>query len=52
MGRSSRGPSVCGMDTKRILSFGLAVVTFLIAGPATSKPAGFSARVDNPWYPL
>ena len=52
MGRSSRGPSVCGMDTKRILSFGLAVVTFLIAGSATSRPSGFSARVDNPWYPL
>ena len=40
------------MNTKRTLSLGLALVTFLIAGPATSKPAGFSARVDNPWYPL
>jgi hypothetical protein len=40
------------MNTKRTLSLGLALVTFLIAGPATSKPSGFSARVDNPWYPL
>jgi hypothetical protein len=31
---------------------GLALVTFLIAGSATSRPSGFSARVDNPWYPL
>jgi hypothetical protein len=27
-------------------------VAFLVAGPAASEPAGFSARVDNPWYPL
>ncbi len=40
------------MNTKRRLTVGLALVAFLVAGPAASKPAGFSARVDNPWFPL
>ncbi len=40
------------MSTKRTLTIGLAFVAFLVAGSAASKPAGFSARVDNPWYPL
>jgi hypothetical protein len=52
MGRSSGARSVSGMNTKRILPVGVALVAFLAAGPAASKPAGFSARVDNPWYPL
>jgi hypothetical protein len=40
------------MNTKRTLTVGLALVSFLLGGSAASKPAGFSARVDNPWYPL
>jgi hypothetical protein len=40
------------MNSKRSLTAGLVLVSFLVAGPAASKPAGFSARVDNPWYPL
>lgn len=31
---------------------GLALLAFVVARPAASTPAGFSARVDNPWYPL
>jgi hypothetical protein len=40
------------MNAKRTLTVGLALVSFLVGGSAASKPAGFSARVDNPWYPL
>jgi hypothetical protein len=40
------------MTTKRALTVGLALAAFLVASPAGSRPAGFSARVDNPWYPL
>jgi hypothetical protein len=40
------------MKAKRTLTVGLALVSFLVGGSAASKPAGFSARVDNPWYPL
>ncbi len=40
------------MTTKRALIVGLALAAFLVAGPAGSQPAGFSARVDNPWFPL
>jgi len=50
--RSSGALSVLCMNTKRTLTVGLALVSFLVAGPAATKPAGFSARVDNPWYPL
>lgn len=50
--RSSRAPSVHRTNTKQTLTVGLALVAFLVAGPAASKPAGFSARVDNPWFPL
>ncbi len=40
------------MDTKRTLVAGLALLAFSIAGPGASQSAGFSARVNNPWYPL
>jgi hypothetical protein len=40
------------MNAKRTLTVGLALVSFLVGGSAASKPSGFSARVDNPWYPL
>jgi hypothetical protein len=40
------------MKAKRSLTAGLALVAFAAGGSAASKPAGFSARVDNPWYPL
>jgi hypothetical protein len=40
------------MKAKRSLTAGLALVAFATGGSAASKPAGFSARVDNPWYPL
>jgi hypothetical protein len=52
MGRSSRLRSVPAMNTKRTFAVGLALAAFLVGGSAASKPAGFSARVDNPWYPL
>jgi hypothetical protein len=40
------------MNTKRTLAVGLALVAFVVGGSAASQSAGFSARVDNPWYPL
>ena len=41
------------MTTKGVLTVVVALVAFLVASSsAGSKPAGFSARVDNPWYPL
>jgi hypothetical protein len=40
------------MTTKLTLTIVLALAAFLVASPAGSQPAGFSARVDNPWYPL
>jgi hypothetical protein len=40
------------MTTKRTLTVVFALLAFLVASPAGSRPAGFSARVDNPWYPL
>ena len=40
------------MNTKRALTVVVALVAFLVASSAGSKTAGFSARVDNPWYPL
>jgi len=40
------------MTIKRLLVLGPAFVALLIAGSASSQPSGFSARVDNPWYPL
>ncbi len=40
------------MKAKPSLAVGLALVAFGAAGSAASKSAGFSARVDNPWYPL
>jgi hypothetical protein len=40
------------MKAKPSLAVGLALVAFAAGGSAASKSAGFSARVDNPWYPL
>jgi hypothetical protein len=40
------------MKAKRTLAVGLALVAFVAGGSAASKSGGFSARVDNPWYPL
>jgi hypothetical protein len=40
------------MNAKRTLTLGLALTVFLVGGSAASRSAGFSARVDNPWYPL
>jgi hypothetical protein len=47
------------MNTKRTLPVGLALVVLLVAGSAfvhvgsaASPRRGFTARVDNPWYPL
>ena len=40
------------MNAKRTLTLGLALTAFLAGGSAASRSAGFSARVDNPWYPL
>ncbi len=40
------------MKAKPSLAVGLALVAFGAGGSAASKSAGFSARVDNPWYPL
>ena len=40
------------MTTKWTLTVVLALAAILVASPAGSRPAGFSARVDNPWYPL
>ena len=40
------------MNTKRALTVVVALVAFLVASSAGSKPAGFSARVDNPSYSL
>jgi hypothetical protein len=40
------------MKARRSLTVGLALAAFAAGGSAASKPAGFSARVDNPWYPL
>jgi len=40
------------MNAKRTLTIGLALTAFLVGGSAASRSAGFSARVDNPWYPL
>jgi hypothetical protein len=47
------------MTTKRTLSVGLALVTFLVAGSSfaqhgatRSARPGFSARVTNTWFPL
>ncbi len=40
------------MNAKRTLTLGLALTAFLVGGSAASRSAGFSARVDNPWYPL
>src|SRR6266516_6152427 len=41
-----------GMNAKGTISLGLALATLLAAGSAASRPTGFTARVDNPWYPL
>ena len=40
------------MNAKRTLTLGFALTAFLVGGSAASRSAGFSARVDNPWYPL
>jgi hypothetical protein len=40
------------MNAKRTLTLGFALTAFLAGGSAASRSAGFSARVDNPWYPL
>ena len=40
------------MNAKRTLTLGFALTAFLVVGSAASRSAGFSARVDNPWYPL
>ena len=40
------------MKAKPSLAVGLALAAFVAGGSAASKSAGFSARVDNPWYPL
>jgi hypothetical protein len=40
------------MKAKPSLAVGLALVAFGAGGSAASKSAEFSARVDNPWYPL
>jgi hypothetical protein len=40
------------LNAKRTLTLGLALTAFLVGGSAASRSAGFSARVDNPWYPL
>jgi len=40
------------MNAKRTLTLGFALTAFLVGGSAAPRSAGFSARVDNPWYPL
>jgi hypothetical protein len=40
------------MNKTWTLMAGLALLAFVVARSAASTPAGFSARVDNPWYPL
>jgi hypothetical protein len=41
------------MNAKRTLSLGLALLPLVLAGhSAASLRPGFSARVDNPWFPL